>query len=132
MSRFSLIVEDHDQVRRLLHQILARLDFDVLEAESEEEGFHSYIENAPQIEFIFLDHYLAAGNGYRLYQKIRELNPFVPIVLSSATPETEMETAIHDPHTNYLLKPFSIKQLIEATQINKEDVKDQLLRAIVG
>ena len=116
MLNAALVVDDESLVRSFVAHVLHVLNFEVLEAESEEEGWELFLRNEDHITYVFTDIHLIRGNGYQLYRKIRERAPLLKIVVASGLPGTEHEGILHDPQGDFLSKPFSVDALIQTAR----------------
>jgi len=107
-----LVVEDEPAVRELEKNLLRRLGYDVLTAESAEEGYKQVKQQRP--DAIILDVMLAGKDGYSLARKLSstpELSS-VPIIFVTARGEAEdMIEGFRAGGKVYLTKPFSEKSL---------------------
>jgi two-component system, cell cycle sensor histidine kinase and response regulator CckA len=113
MRKLAMVVEDESCVRRFISHVLSLSDFDVLEADTEEDAYSLFQEHSSEICYIFSDLNLRKGNGVSLYQKIRSQSEDVRIVLSSGMPDLDIALISEDEHCVFLSKPFSIDLLTD-------------------
>ncbi len=113
MKNAALVVEEEDLVRSLVDHVLHVMDFEVLDANSEEKAFDLFCQRESEISYVYIDYNLRRGNGMNLYQKIRERNPNVYIVISSGMPDNGLLTLNVDPLGQFLPKPFSLDSLLD-------------------
>jgi DNA-binding response OmpR family regulator len=109
MSKSALVVESENLVRSLVANILHIFQFEVHEANDEESAFELFRRHEHAIAYVYIDYNLRRGSGIRLYQRIRQLDPSVVIVLASGMPDNGMLLVNHDPNGELLLKPFSLE-----------------------
>src|ERR1044072_7366753 len=105
-----LHVDDHQDARLMMAALLQDCGYGVLTAGSVAEGW----ELAKEINFdlYILDVRLPDGTGVELCQKLRELNPLVPILFYSAYgDEGDHETALQTCGNAYLKKPVCIADI---------------------
>ena len=70
-------------------------------------------------DLIFLDEHMPGLTGLDTLQRIKELRPFVPIVMVTKSEEEElMNQAIGGKITDYLIKPVNPNQLLLALKKN--------------
>ena len=79
MIKKALIIEDEFPLRNLLSREMKREGFEVFEAENGIEGYKMAEKVSPDI--IFLDIVMPKMNGIESMQKIREKNPYIPIII---------------------------------------------------
>jgi two-component system chemotaxis response regulator CheY len=77
-----LIVDDSSLARRTLRQHLESLGCAVEEASSGEEALERYALGLP--ELVFLDMVMTGMYGMEVLAKMREINPEVPVIVSTA------------------------------------------------
>lgn len=136
-----LIVEDDDQIRRLINMCLTKEGFEVLEAADGAEAKEQYVKYDPC--FIILDMMLPDVNGKEICIWLREeLNSNVPIIILSALhSEQERIEGLKLGADDYMAKPFSLEELtvrIEtvlrrtANRCSKISYRGLTLKPIVG
>ncbi|HWE49520.1 MAG TPA: sigma-54 dependent transcriptional regulator [Bryobacteraceae bacterium] len=110
MKKQVLIVEDEDKLRRILELQLLDSGFSVEKASTAEEAL-PLIDRA---DLILTDFKLPKMSGLELLQIIRRLHSQVPVVIMTAygTVENAVE-AMKSGAADFLLKPFSLDQLVE-------------------
>jgi len=117
MAQTALIVEDDPSVRSFVRIVLENSRFDIIEAETEGDGWRFFLEREKEIRFVFTDVNLKEGNGWNLFQKIRERSDTPYIVVSSAFPYEKPKDLRLGRFSEFLLKPFPLKSLIDAAQM---------------
>jgi len=103
-----LIVEDSPMIRKKLRFLLEKVDFEVFEAKSGEEGIWLAQECLP--DMILLDVVMDRMDGFETCRRLKEMDEFrdVPIVFLTGKTETE-----HIAHgfkvgaSDYIGKPFN-------------------------
>lgn len=107
-----LHVDDHQDTRLMMAALLQDCGYGVLTAGSVVEG----LELAREINFdlYILDVRLPDGTGVELCQKLRALNPAIPILYYSAYgDEADHENALKVCGDAYLKKPVCIADIQE-------------------
>jgi CheY-like chemotaxis protein len=105
-----LHVDDHQDTRLMMAALLQDCGYGVLTAGSVAEGW----ELAKEITFdlYILDVRLPDGTGVELCQKLRHLNPAVPILYYSAYgDEADHQNALQTCGDAYLKKPVCIADI---------------------
>jgi len=106
-----LVVDDEKDLCEILQFNLASEGFDIEVAYSGEEAMTKPIEN---FDLLLLDVMMGGMSGFKLADKIRkELGLSVPIIfLTARETENDMLTGFNVGADDYMVKPFSIKELV--------------------
>lgn len=124
-----LVVEDDDNLGRMLSDYLKVKGFSVNLKRDGEEGFKSFIEDQPDL--CLLDVMMPKKDGFTVAKEIRGLKSTVPIIfLSAKSMEEDVKEGFLSGADDYITKPFSMEVLlmrIEAIMRRVESVKDELL-----
>jgi len=107
-----LIIEDEEDIRELVKYNLQRENFDVLEAESGEEGLKLVERVVPDL--VLLDLMLPGKDGLEICRMLKR-NPRtqnIPVVMMTARgEESDIITGLELGADDYVVKPFSPKVL---------------------
>ncbi len=113
MSRRILVVEDQEDNRRIVRDLLTSVGYEVIEAVTGEEGVKMAVAHTPDL--ILMDIQLPGLDGYEATRRIKA-NPalrHIPIIAVTsyalAGDETKTRSAGCD---GYVAKPFSPRQLL--------------------
>lgn len=107
-----LLVEDEDQVRSIASMMLSKLGFQVLEASNGIEALETYREHCDDITLIITDIGMPLMDGHELIQKLKHINPTLPIFVTSGF--SEQMIVSRTPLTNIagiIAKPFKYELL---------------------
>jgi len=123
-----LIVDDEEDVRTACSLILQEMGFEALVAQDGKAGLRIFEQYQNQIALIFLDLTMPNLDGGQLAEKIRQLNPRVPILVSSGYAEEDAMKHFPQSSANaFIQKPFQVEMLItkvqELTGIEVESTK---------
>ena len=130
-----LIVEDNDQMREFLRNVL-RKQFKVVEAENGKVGLETAIRELPN--FILTDVMMPEMDGIEMTRKLRleESTSHIPIILLTA--KTDLQSKIECMKigaNDYITKPFSmdylevrIKNILDERRKWQEKYRSELLR----
>lgn len=104
-----LIVED-EEINFLYLETILKADtnnYKILHAWNGEEAWQMFLDN-PEIDLIFMDIKMPLMNGIEATEKIREINPDIPVIAQTAysTPE-EKKKAIAAGCDDFISKPIS-------------------------
>jgi len=109
-----LLVDDELLVLETGSKILERLGYTVLEANGGNEAVEIYKENKEKIDMVILDMIMPDMGGGRVFDKIKEMNPEVRVLLSSGYSIDGQATEIlRRGCDDFIQKPFSINKLSE-------------------
>jgi len=115
MERYKVLIVDDDQdLLKVLHRKLTRAGFDVMCAEDGLSATGIAVRERPDV--VLLDVQLPGGSGPHVLQRLRNLLPLaaVPVVVMSAcTPEVGL-SLIANGADEFLQKPVDPAKLIEA------------------
>jgi DNA-binding response OmpR family regulator len=117
MKKKILIVDDEEVLRRIMRTMLERRPFDVIEAANGAEGFD--LARKEQPDLILLDWNMPGMNGADVLRALRAetLTAGIPVILLTGTDPQDLETQGHElTNGNYVLKPFSVLQLLEKVE----------------
>jgi CheY-like chemotaxis protein len=107
-----LLVEDETVLLRLLSNYLGRLGFDVLTAESAEDGLRIALERRDPIDLLVTDVLLPGMTGLELAMQLRDQFPALPAVLITAyPPEILIKNGVRLGDFPLLNKPFGTDDL---------------------
>lgn len=111
MKKRILIIEDNDDLARLLAMHLRDLSYDV---DVETEGPRGLARSGQAAyDLVILDLMLPGMDGIEVCRRIRERGSYVPIVmLTSRTSETDRVVGLEVGADDYVTKPFSIRELL--------------------
>lgn len=105
-----LLVDDEAAIREPLGQYLQRAGFRVSEAPNAAEARKILAGNA--IELVVLDIMMPGEDGLSLCRSIREQGELPVILLTARTEETDRIVGLEMGADDYVLKPFSPRELI--------------------
>ena len=116
MKKKILIVDDEIKMLRVLELQLHSAGYEILKAESAEEGLkllETVTSNGDGISLVMTDLRLPGVDGLAFLRKIRSQTPGIPVIVMTAfgTVETAVE-AMKAGANDYLLKPFSLEDMM--------------------
>ncbi|MBA3896870.1 MAG: response regulator, partial [Sphingomonadaceae bacterium] len=116
-----LLVEDEDMVRAVAERALTRHGYTVLTAAQGEEALE-ILGGEQAIDLLISDVVMPTMDGPTLVRQARKLYPDLPILFMSGYAEEQLRRSIDLDHVSFLPKPFSVKQLAEATRAALEGI----------
>jgi two-component system KDP operon response regulator KdpE len=105
-----LVIDDEQQIRRLLQMTLAASEYRVLLASTGEEGMRLASSGRP--DAIILDLSLPDADGIDLLRKIREWGTIPVVILSARSSEQDIVACLDAGADDYLVKPFHTGELL--------------------
>jgi CheY-like chemotaxis protein len=85
----------------------------VIEAGDGEDAVHKFHNFHAGIDLLLLDMDMPKKNGKKVYDEIKQINPDIKVLYTSAYPSgIMMERGIIDEDTNFLSKPFGAPILL--------------------
>lgn len=105
----ALVVEDDDDVRQLLREVLAQAGFDVVTASSGREGVMLARDIAPVI--VTLDVNLPDIDGFEVLRRLRTATDAYVVILTARADEADTLLALQAGADDYMTKPFRPREL---------------------
>lgn len=110
-----LVIEDEDNLRENLTEILSFEGYEIIQAENGKIGLEMALENIPDL--ILCDVMMPEMDGYEVLAALRE-NPatrLIPFILLTALAEREkMRKGMELGADDYIVKPFGISELLQS------------------
>jgi len=106
-----LVVDDESRMRKLVHDFLARNNYEVIEAENGEEAVDLFFEQK-NIELIILDVMMPKMDGWQVCKEIRQYSTVPIIMLTAKSDERDELLGFKLGVDEYISKPFSPKILV--------------------
>jgi response regulator RpfG family c-di-GMP phosphodiesterase len=115
----ALYVEDEVAIRDAISTLLTPLFKELIIGENGAEGLELYTKNQDAIDVIITDINMPKMNGLDMLDKIKEINQFVPMLITTAHNDTSfLHRAIDVGVTGYINKPIDIRKLLEVIKKN--------------
>jgi len=107
-----LLVDDEAMVLEVNRDMLESLGYRVLAAGSGQEAIAVYMEKKEQIDLVILDMIMAGISGGETFDRLREINPDIRVLLSSGYSVNGQAQEILDRGCRgFLQKPFTLEGL---------------------
>ena len=107
-----LLAEDEVQVKSIAIALLQKLGFTVIDAANGKEALELYQQNANDITMVVTDMGMPVMNGYELFYRLKQLDPLLPIIISSGFGEGDIASKIpHEEIAGLINKPYKFEQL---------------------
>jgi len=107
-----LLCEDEEGIRKLVHKMLARQGYRVLEAETPEQALEVARQHGQAIDLLLTDLVMPHLSGLELAKAVRDLRPAAKVVYMSGYTDNQItHNWVLDPETAFLQKPFTAADL---------------------
>ena len=107
-----LLVDDQDMILDVGKKMLESIGYKVLIAQSGSEALDVYIKQKDEIDLIILDMIMPEMSGGETYERMRDIDAGVNVLLSSGYSINSQVKEILDRGCNgFIQKPFSLKDL---------------------
>ena len=113
MSKRILVVEDQEDNRQIIRDLLSTTDYEIMEAESGEEALEAVAKQRPDL--ILMDIQLPGIDGYETTRRIKAdpaLRSITIIAVTSYALSGEEQKARAAGCDEYVPKPYSPRQLL--------------------
>jgi PAS domain S-box-containing protein len=108
----TLLVDDEDIILDIGPEIIEKLGYKVLTAKSGKEAIEIYEKNHDRIDIVILDMIMPEMGGGETYDKLKEVNPGIKVLLSSGYSINGQATEILERGCNgFIQKPFNMIDL---------------------
>jgi CheY-like chemotaxis protein len=105
-------VDDEEMIMGVNQELLEALEYKVYTASSGQKGIDIYTEKRNEINLVILDMMMPGMSGGETFDRLREINPKVKVILSSGYSLTGEAQAIMERGCNgFLQKPFRMEEL---------------------
>lgn len=116
MKKRVLIVEDEKDIREMLILAFKRSQYEVFDAESAERALEIF-NREKEIYIVLIDIMLPGMDGFSLCEQIRAKDPLVGLMfLTAKNQELDKIKGLRSGADDYIVKPFSIKELLMRTE----------------
>ena len=111
-SETVLFVDDEDMIIEVAEEMFEQLGYKVLIARSGKEAIEIYEENKEQVDIVLLDMIMPDMSGSDTYDRMKEFNPDIKVLLASGYSINGTATEIMDRGCDgFIQKPFKMKEL---------------------
>ncbi|MDI1311633.1 response regulator transcription factor [Prosthecobacter sp.] len=127
----ALIIDDEQQMRRLLRMVLESRGYEVCEAADGQLGLQDAAFHRPDV--VLLDLGLPGMNGIEVLKRLREWSDVPVLILSVRDQETIKVEALENGADDYVTKPFGTAELLaRLTVIQRRRFTRQSAEIVVG
>ena len=128
-----LVVDDESRMRKLVHDFLAKKNYEVLEAENGEAAVDLFFEQK-DIDLIILDVMMPKMDGWQVCKEIRQYSKVPIIMLTAKSDEQDELRGFELGVDEYISKPFSPKILVARVEaiLRRMNVTEEELLELGG
>lgn len=113
----ALIIDDEQAVRDVAKEMLSKLGFEVLTAETGELGLDLATKNIEKLTLVLLDLHMPSLGGAETFRGLRLIQPNLRVLISSGYSKSEAMQHFPDSEgTAFLQKPYRIPELEAAVR----------------
>jgi DNA-binding response OmpR family regulator len=105
-----LVVDDEDDVRSLLRELLERASYTVAEASTGRDGLRELFATPPDL--VVLDVTMPELDGWQTLERIRDLSEVPVLMLTARGGELEKVRGLQSGADDYMTKPFGRQELL--------------------
>jgi PAS domain S-box-containing protein len=112
-----LVVDDEPVVRDIASQMLQRLGYTPITAESGEQAVEIYKEKQDEVKLVLLDAKMPGMNGVETFYALQKINPAVRVLMSSGYDRTSAMGELDSSQVEgFLEKPYDLGVLADMVQ----------------
>lgn len=108
MNEKIMVVDDHDDIREVIHVLLTNEGYQIIEAKNGKEALELLDDS---IDLIILDVMMPEMNGYQVCLLMREKTNAPILFLTAKGQESDKTSGFSSGGDDYLTKPFSYNEL---------------------
>lgn len=111
-SEVILLVDDESMIIEVGREILKAIGYEVITASSGENALDLYTRNQERVDLVILDMILPEMSGGEIFDRLKEINPDVKVLLASGySLEGEARQILERGCRGFIQKPFTISEL---------------------
>ena len=108
------LIDDDDMIADVSEMILKNSGYDVVSAKSGKEAIEVYKENHSRIDMVILDMILPDMDGGDTYDRLKEINPGIKVLLASGYDiDYQGRDIMERGCDGFIQKPFNMNELLE-------------------
>jgi len=113
-SKHIFVVDDEEMIREMTRDMLIYLGYEVTMAKNGMEALQIFENKSESFDLVLLDLIMPKMNGVACLEKLKIMNPEIPVIITSGVGEANKKKSMLDlGATEYLEKPYTIKTLAD-------------------
>jgi DNA-binding response OmpR family regulator len=109
-----LVIDDDEDIRSLVVELLRRAGYKVEEADDGRAGLRAFHQSPPNL--VVLDVSMPGMDGWETLERIRDLSDVPVLMLTARGAELERVRGLQAGADDYLVKPFGRQELVARVQ----------------
>ncbi len=107
-----LLVDDEEMILEIGGEILKKIGYRVLQANSGQKALDLYRHHQDEIDLVILDMIMPDMDGKQVYDRLKQIYNGVKVLVSSGfSMEGTLENVLEKPSRGFIQKPFRIEEL---------------------
>ena len=107
-----LLVDDEEVIREVCKELLENIGYRVFSARDGKEALKLYRKNRDKIDLVLLDITMPNMSGSEVYDRMKEMNPDIKVLLSSGySIDGEVTDILKRGCNGFIHKPFNLNAL---------------------
>lgn len=116
-DRYILVIEDEENLRQIIQEVLNSASYKVILAETAREGIDLFKLDKNLIELVILDFNLPDANGLAVLEELQKIDSNVKVLLTSGFDvEESIDKAVKKGALDFIRKPFNRQQILNAVK----------------
>jgi GAF domain-containing protein/CheY-like chemotaxis protein len=121
-----LVIEDEKNIREVLDEILTTAGHTVVQAENGEQGLDLFRKK--NVDLVITDLGMTGLSGWEVADKIKALDPLIPVILSTGWGVKLDQLEIHQKNVDRIIsKPFNMGQILNLVSELLAERKNQMV-----
>lgn len=109
-----LVIDDNDQFRDLIKQMLEPDQFEVTTINSPVKALEMFSRDKHGFDLVLLDYFMPHLDGAKTFEWLRKLNPDVKVLICSGADELQLRQLVTQYGMNgYIRKPFHVNAVLD-------------------
>ncbi|MBW2100662.1 MAG: response regulator, partial [Deltaproteobacteria bacterium] len=105
-----LIADDEEHIIKVVRKMLEKMGYNIMTAGSGREAVAVYRENKDKIDLVLLDMIMPGMDGGKTFDRIKDINPDVKVLLSSGySLKGEAEKILKRGCIDFIQKPYNME-----------------------
>jgi DNA-binding response OmpR family regulator len=109
-----LVIDDDDDIRKLVRMLLERTGATIRDAANGREGLREFHEWRPDL--VVLDINMPELDGWTVLERIRDMSQVPVLMLTARSDELERVRGLQSGADDYVVKPFGKQELVARVQ----------------
>lgn len=113
-----LLVDDEELILEVGSSMLSEIGYEVITSNGGIQAIESLLSEQHRIDMVLLDLIMPGMDGNTTFDKIREISPTMPVILSSGYSINDLATGIMNKGCNgFIQKPFNLSELSQKIRL---------------